>query len=140
MNLKDLKQKSPTELLSIAEDLGIDWYTWSSVSGLKVWDENGFKVINPDCITIPQILDYYIKNENDKLKEYEHIIIAGEALSHCVANTIRDLSVYIPAYRMIVLTDCTSNVAGFEHVGNDFINEFRAKGVQFVDSKTLILD
>ena len=76
----------------------------------------------------------------DKLKEYEHIIIAGEALSHCVANTIRDLSVYIPAYRMIVLTDCTSNVAGFEQIGNDFINEFRAKGVQFVDSKTLILD
>ncbi len=76
----------------------------------------------------------------DKLKEYEHVIIAGEALSHCVANTIRDLCVYIPAYRMIVLSDCTSNVGGFEQVGNDFVNEYRAKGVQFVDSKSLILD
>ena len=76
----------------------------------------------------------------DKLKEYEHVIIAGEALSHCVANTIRDLAVYIPAHRMIVLIDCTSNVIGFEEVGNDFVNEFRAKGVQFVDSNSLILD
>jgi len=76
----------------------------------------------------------------DKLKEFEHIIIVGEALSHCVANTVRDLSVYIPPYRMIILTDCASNVAGFEQLGKDFINEYRAKGVQFVDSKTLILD
>lgn len=76
----------------------------------------------------------------DKIKEFEHIIIAGEALSHCVANTVRDLSVYIPPYRMIVLTDCTSNVTGFEKVGNDFIEEFRTKGVQFIDSKSLILE
>ena len=76
----------------------------------------------------------------DSLKEYDHIIIAGEALSHCVANTVRDLSVYIPAYRMIVLTDCTSNVTGFENIGKEFINEFRAKGVQFVDSKNIVLD
>jgi nicotinamidase-related amidase len=76
----------------------------------------------------------------DKIKEFEHIIIAGEALSHCVANTVRDLSVYIPPYRMIVLTDCTSNVTGFEKVGNDFIDEFRTKGVQFIDSKSLILE
>lgn len=51
----------------VAEDLGIDWYSWSSVSGLKVWEGNGFKVINPDCVTLPAILDYYIKNDNDML-------------------------------------------------------------------------
>lgn len=51
----------------VAEDLDIDWYSWSSVSGLKVWEGNGFKTINPDCITIPAVLNYYIKNENDML-------------------------------------------------------------------------
>ncbi|MBO5224548.1 MAG: AAA family ATPase [Clostridia bacterium] len=51
----------------VAEDLGVDWYSWSSVSGLKVWAGNGFKSINPDCITLPQVLDYYIKAENDML-------------------------------------------------------------------------
>ena len=41
---------------------------------------------------------------------------------------------------MIVLTDCTSNVTGFENIGKEFISEFRAKGVQFVDSKNIVLD
>ena len=76
----------------------------------------------------------------DNLKEFEHIIIAGEALSHCVANTIRDLSIYVPPHRMIILTDCTSSVTGFEEIGENFLNEFKAKGGQCVDSKTLILD
>ena len=49
----------------VAEDLNIDWYSWSSVSGLKVWAGDGFKVINPDCVTLPQVLDYYIKAENE---------------------------------------------------------------------------
>lgn len=51
----------------VAEDLDVDWYSWSSVSGLKVWEGNGFKTINPDCVTLPAILDYYVKAENDML-------------------------------------------------------------------------
>ena len=45
----------------VAEDLNVDWYSWSSVSGLKVWEGNGFKIINPDCVTLPAVLDYYLK-------------------------------------------------------------------------------
>ena len=51
----------------VAEDLNIDWYSWSSVSGLKVYSESGFKVVNPDCVTLSAVLDYYLKNENDML-------------------------------------------------------------------------
>ena len=51
----------------VAEDLNIDWYSWSSVSGLKVWEGNGFKTINPDCVTLPAVLDYYTKAESDML-------------------------------------------------------------------------
>ncbi len=72
----------------------------------------------------------------DTLKECDQIIVAGEALSHCVANTVRDLAVYIPVYRITVLTDCTSNVKGYEWAGNNFINEFRAKGMQFETTET----
>lgn len=72
----------------------------------------------------------------DTLKESDQIIVAGEALSHCVANTLRDLAVYIPVYRITVLTDCTSSVKGFEKTGTDFINEFRAKGMQFETTET----
>lgn len=42
----------------VAEDLDVDWYSWSSVSGLKVWTGNGFKVINSDCITLPQVFEH----------------------------------------------------------------------------------
>lgn len=51
----------------VSEDLNIDWYSWSSVSGIKVWEGRGFKVINPDCVTLPAVLDYYQKAENDML-------------------------------------------------------------------------
>ncbi|MCQ2981565.1 MAG: hypothetical protein MJ178_02330 [Treponemataceae bacterium] len=72
----------------------------------------------------------------DRLKESDSIIVAGEALTHCLANTIRDLAVYIPAYRITILTDCTSPVAGFEQLGEDFIKEFKAKGMQFETTET----
>ncbi|MDE7107742.1 MAG: AAA family ATPase [Clostridiales bacterium] len=51
----------------VAEDLKVDWYSWSAVSGLKVWVDGNFKTINPDCITLPAVLDYYLKAENDML-------------------------------------------------------------------------
>lgn len=70
----------------------------------------------------------------DSLKQPDRIFIAGEALSHCVANTIRDLSVYLPVYRMTLLTDCSSNVTGFEGVGDDFVHEYKSKGMQFLAS------
>ena len=76
----------------------------------------------------------------DKLKETDRIVVAGEALSHCVANTLRDLVVYLPTYKITVLTDCTSCVSGFEDVGNDFMNEFRTKGMQFCSSEEFSWD
>ncbi len=72
----------------------------------------------------------------DTLKKADSIIVAGEALTHCVANTVRDLAVYIPSYRITLLTDCTSPVAGFEQLGEDFIKEFKAKGMQFETTET----
>jgi ATP-dependent 26S proteasome regulatory subunit len=52
----------------VAEDLNkMDWYSWSSVSGLKIWNGNGLKVISSDKTTLPQVLDYYIQAETDML-------------------------------------------------------------------------
>lgn len=51
----------------VAEDLGIDWYSWSSVSGLKVWTGEGFRIIDPDCQEIRQVLDYYTRFDGDML-------------------------------------------------------------------------
>ena len=51
----------------VSEVLDIDWYSWSSVSGLKIWEHGSLKTINPDYTTLSSVLDYYLKCENDML-------------------------------------------------------------------------
>lgn len=61
------------------------------------------------------------------------ILIAGEALSHCVANTIRDVANEFSTdevKKFVLLEDACSNVTGFEKMGQDFINDMVAKGMQ----------
>jgi nicotinamidase/pyrazinamidase len=70
----------------------------------------------------------------ERLKGADNIAIAGEALSHCVANTVRDLITCIPAERLIVLTDVSSNVSGFEKLGTDFTDEVEQIGVRLMTS------
>ena len=64
----------------------------------------------------------------NSLNEADRIFIAGEALSHCVANTTRDLIKHIPAQKFVLLRNCTSNVAGFEKLGEAFVKEFIEAG------------
>lgn len=66
------------------------------------------------------------------LEEADIIAIAGEAKSHCVANTVRDIMDNFgdPKYisKMHILMDATSSVPGFEKEGDDFIQEFKDRG------------
>ena len=88
------------------------------------------------CVyAISKYEEKFVERWVNSMQEADKIIVAGEALSHCVANTLRDLVVYLPAYKITVLTDCTSCVSGFEDVGTNFINEFRTKGMQFCSSE-----
>ena len=67
------------------------------------------------------------------LKNFDIILGAGEALSHCFANTMRDVFEQFSAdqvKKFVLLKDATSSVAGCEQMGDDFINEFTAKGMQ----------
>ena len=75
----------------VAEDLNIDWYSWSSVSGLKVWEGNGFKTINPDCVTLPAVLDYYTKAENDMLLVLEDFHPYSEANNPVNIRYLREM-------------------------------------------------
>jgi len=70
----------------------------------------------------------------ERLKTADNIVIAGEALSHCVANTVRDLITCIPADKLIVLTDASSNVPGFEQLGLEFTEEIEKIGVRLMTS------
>jgi nicotinamidase/pyrazinamidase len=67
------------------------------------------------------------------LKSGNRIGVGGEALSHCVANTIRDVAAEFGVGNLkniYLLTDACSNVTGFEKFGEDFINDMVAAGMQ----------
>lgn len=68
------------------------------------------------------------------LEEADIIAIAGQALSHCVASTVTDIADKFsdPKYieKLVLLTDATTNVPGFEFLGDKFIKELTAKGMK----------
>lgn len=49
----------------VAEDLNQNWYTWSSVSGIKKWTGKSFKDAAPDAQTLAQAIDFYLQAEDN---------------------------------------------------------------------------
>ena len=68
----------------------------------------------------------------DDLAGFDEIYVAGEASSHCVADSVRDLVSARPdlAPRVVLLTDAMSPVAGFEHLSDTFFTDMAAAGVR----------
>jgi nicotinamidase/pyrazinamidase len=60
------------------------------------------------------------------LDEHDRIIVAGEAQSHCVADTVLDLMEHIDRSKFVLFEDGMSCVPGFEQDGTRFL--YRAKG------------
>jgi nicotinamidase/pyrazinamidase len=76
------------------------------------------------------------------LTESSRVVVCGQALSHCVNFTVRDL---VEDYEgdskdlgsISVLRDCTSVVPGFEETGRTFLADMQAKGVRVATSTEL---
>jgi len=69
----------------------------------------------------------------DILQDADLVAITGEALSHCVANTVGDIIDNFGAEnvkKLVLLEDTTSNVTGFENLGENFVKDAVAKGMQ----------
>ena len=69
-----------------------------------------------------------------RMASAERVLVAGEALSHCVASTVRDLADALgPAWvkRLVLLSDASSPVAGFESLGRSFVDDMRSRGARF---------
>jgi nicotinamidase-related amidase len=74
----------------------------------------------------------------DMLTEADEILITGEALSHCVANSIRDVAAQFgvdQVQKFTFLEDTSSNVGGFEKLGQDFVKEMVKKGMKTTNTK-----
>jgi len=69
------------------------------------------------------------------LMEADEILFAGEAGSHCLANTVRDIANEFKANdefikKCVLLTDGTSPVTGFEGLQSQFISDMTARGMK----------
>jgi nicotinamidase/pyrazinamidase len=75
----------------------------------------------------------------NKLKECDEILIAGEALSHCVKSTFEDVISEFGseefAKKLVLLSDVSSSVTGFEKEGQDFIDNLRNRGAIITTTK-----
>jgi nicotinamidase/pyrazinamidase len=75
----------------------------------------------------------------ERIREADCVAVAGEALSHCVANTIRDLVEPLKGdlSRLVLIRDATSSVPGFEPVGEAFLEEMTKLGMRLESSARL---
>lgn len=70
------------------------------------------------------------------LRESSRVLVCGQALSHCVNFTVRDLvEIYKDPRSITILRDCTSAVPGFEETGRAFLAEMETKGVRVESSE-----
>jgi len=68
------------------------------------------------------------------LEEADVVLLAGEARSHCLANTVRDIvsNFSDPSLtsKLVLLTDASSDVPTFEQYGEDFLKDLTGLGMK----------
>lgn len=70
-----------------------------------------------------------------RLERADRIVVAGQALSHCVANTVRDLAdQWRPEQvgKLTMIEDASSPVPGFEPMAADFLAAMGQRGMKTV--------
>ncbi|WP_027415973.1 hypothetical protein [Aneurinibacillus terranovensis] len=88
---------------------------------------------------------YHNKTFLEKLKSYDKIIVAGEAKSHCVLESVRQITEYYSddknmTSKIYILEDCMSSIPGFEEVTAATFAHFQKKyGITIIKSTELIL-
>ncbi|MCK8492177.1 nicotinamidase [Spirosoma sp. RP8] len=70
------------------------------------------------------------------LDRFDRVYLMGEAKSHCVANSLKQILDFAPELvpKVTVVTDCMSDVTGLGHLADPIYAEARARNVHFVKS------
>jgi nicotinamidase-related amidase len=66
------------------------------------------------------------------------LLVAGEAASHCVAATMRDVFAHLSREereRVVLLTDCMSAVTGFQAQADEFLADAAARGARLCTAR-----
>jgi nicotinamidase-related amidase len=68
------------------------------------------------------------------LENADLVLIAGEARTHCLANTVRDIANNFGdnsfVSKLVLLADASSDIPGFETHAQTFMNEMVGRGMQ----------
>ena len=113
------------------ENMGIvDFIT----KGSNIWTEHygavEAEVPDPDDIDGTGLNSDLIRT----VKDADDILLLGEAGSHCLANTGRDIANGFGdescVSKFVLLTDATSPVPGFESLYDDFVKELTDRGMR----------
>ncbi len=77
----------------------------------------------------------------DTLDKYQNVFLAGEAKSHCVANSLKQALEEAPglASKFIILEDCMSDVTGLGHLGDPIYAKAKRAGIRFAKTKDVVL-
>lgn len=73
------------------------------------------------------------------LEKFDQILVTGEARSHCVATSIKQILDFAPALapKVNVLTDCMSDVTNWGHLADPIFESALAAGMTFSNSKNV---
>jgi len=123
----------------VVDDVSEAMTEWSDVTGGSIeWVMKGENLLTEMYsalraeIPINGQTDYNIPLLHS-LKKSDRLLIVGQAMSHCVNYTARDIIERWPKnelYKICVLTDCMSPVAGFEKEAEDFMKFLKEAGVK----------
>jgi nicotinamidase-related amidase len=61
------------------------------------------------------------------------VALSGQALSHCVANTVRDIADQFGQeniHKLVLIEDTSSPVPGFEALARQFVTDMRRRGMK----------
>lgn len=75
-----------------------------------------------------------------QLKQSKQLIVCGQAMSHCVNYTVRDIVENWPKDEMnkiTLLSDCASSVPGFEAASEKFVEDMTEVGVVVTTSENV---
>lgn len=76
------------------------------------------------------------------LLRFDEIIIAGEARSHCVDDTVTDIANLfgndLLVQKMVFLVDGSSDVSGFSEKGEKFMRDLKARGMRTAKSTEVL--
>lgn len=100
-----------------------------------------YGIIKPEYAVMDEGNDEFLQS----LKSYDTIIIAGEAKSHCVLESVKQIIEHYKDDRSIttriyLLNDCMSSIPGYEEETEDAFQQLKkAYGVHIVNAADLVL-